>query len=171
MQKILYLIFFFISPSAFAADNSGFLDSILEYIKGIFTAITDFVEWLGLLVVEVFKSAWLVLTDLFIWLFVSLFSLAADLLQNIGQLFNINGLTSQVVQDPAGRDIFRAEIKIDHKEKTALEVVKDLKVGPLAIYTRDYQANNGKIEFDIRQVTTDEMNEIVKKLMIILGED
>lgn len=96
MQKILYLIFFFISPSAFAADNSGFLDSILEYIKGIFTAITDFVEWLGLLVVEVFKSAWLVLTDLFIWLFVSLFSLVADLLQNIGQLFNINGLTSQV---------------------------------------------------------------------------
>lgn len=96
MQKILYLIFFFISPSAFAADNSGFLDSILEYIKGIFAAITDFIEWLGLLVVEVFKSAWLVLTDLFIWLFVSLFSLVADLLQNIGQLFNINGLTSQV---------------------------------------------------------------------------
>ena len=96
MQKILYLILFFISPSAFAADNSGFLDSILEYIKGIFTAITDFVEWFGLLVVEVFKSAWLVLTDLFIWLFVSLFSLAADLLQNIGRLFNINSLTSQV---------------------------------------------------------------------------
>ena len=93
MQKILYLVFFFISPSAFAADNSGFLDSILEYIKGIFTAITDFVEWLGLLVVEVFKSAWLVLTDLFIWLFVSLFSLVADLLQNIGQLFNINFLS------------------------------------------------------------------------------
>lgn len=80
----------------------------------------------------------------------------------VSQLNKINGLTSQVVQDPAGRDIFRAEIKIDHKEKTALEVVKDLKVGPLAIYTRDYQANNGKIEFDIRQVTTDEMNEIVK---------
>ncbi|MFI3684792.1 DgaE family pyridoxal phosphate-dependent ammonia lyase [Vagococcus fluvialis] len=89
----------------------------------------------------------------------------------VSQLNKIKGLTSQVVQDPAGRDIFRAEIKIDHKEKTALEVVKDLKVGPLAIYTRDYQANNGKIEFDIRQVTTDEMNAIVKKLMIILGED
>ena len=58
--------------------------------------VTDFVEWFGLLVVEIFKSAWLVLTDLFIWLFVSLFSLVADLLQDIGQLFNINGLTSQV---------------------------------------------------------------------------
>lgn len=35
----------------------------------------------------------------------------------VSQLNKINGLTSQVVQDPAGRDIFRAEIKIDHKEK------------------------------------------------------
>lgn len=96
MRYILYLILFFISPSAFAADNSGFLDAILEYIKGIFNAITDLVEWLGLLVVEVFKSLWLIFTDLFIWFFVSLFSLVADLLQNIGELFNINGLTSQI---------------------------------------------------------------------------
>lgn len=88
----------------------------------------------------------------------------------VQELNQLDSISARVVQDPAGRDIYRAEITVTHSEITATEVAKGLKVGPLAIYTRDYQANNGKIEFDIRQVTQDEMNDIVKKLMIILGE-
>lgn len=88
----------------------------------------------------------------------------------IEELKHVNGITPRVVQDPAGRDIYRAEVLIDKNVKSAIEVVKELKQGDLAVYTRDYQANNGKIEFDIRQVTQDEMLEIVKKLKDILGD-
>lgn len=89
----------------------------------------------------------------------------------ITDLNRIKCLSAKIVQDPAGREIYRAEISINHISKSATEIASELKLGPLAIYTRDYQANIGKIEFDIRQVSTNEMNEIVKKLELILGED
>jgi L-seryl-tRNA(Ser) seleniumtransferase len=55
-------------------------------------------------------------------------------------------------------------------EKTsALQVIADLKVGDLAVYTREYQANNGIIEFDIRAVDRAEMTAIVNKLQTIMG--
>ncbi|EHL0042383.1 hypothetical protein E5K34_002521, partial [Enterococcus faecalis] len=37
-----------------------------------------------------------------------------------------------------------------------------------AIYTREYQANNGIIEFDIRSVNQEEMNKIVQRLQEIM---
>ncbi|MDT2643781.1 SelA-like pyridoxal phosphate-dependent enzyme, partial [Enterococcus dongliensis] len=37
-----------------------------------------------------------------------------------------------------------------------------------AIYTREYQANNGIIEFDIRAVNEEEMNKIVTRLKAIM---
>lgn len=52
---------------------------------------------------------------------------------------------------------------------TALEVVKQLKEGQLAIYTREYRANNGVIEFDIRAVNQYEMTQIVERLRSILN--
>ncbi|ERL09103.1 hypothetical protein HMPREF1160_3075, partial [Enterococcus faecalis E12] len=36
------------------------------------------------------------------------------------------------------------------------------------IYTREYQANNGIIEFDIRSVNQEEMNKIVQRLQEIM---
>jgi L-seryl-tRNA(Ser) seleniumtransferase len=55
-------------------------------------------------------------------------------------------------------------------EKTsALQAIADLKVGDLAVYTREYQANNGIIEFDIRAVDRAEMTAIVNKLQTIMG--
>jgi L-seryl-tRNA(Ser) seleniumtransferase len=38
------------------------------------------------------------------------------------------------------------------------------------VYTREYQANNGIIEFDIRSVNTEEMKKIVTRLQQIMEE-
>lgn len=89
----------------------------------------------------------------------------------ISELNKINYVSAKEVQDSSGRDIFRAEITISSPTKSAFDVVRELKAGKLAIYTRDYQANNGKLELDIRQVNKEEMMMIVKKLEDILKEN
>ena len=52
--------------------------------------------------------------------------------------------------------------------KIAKEVIQALKAESPAIYTREYQANNGIIEFDIRSVNQEEMNKIVQRLQEIM---
>lgn len=89
----------------------------------------------------------------------------------IEKLNNIPELNCKETQDPAGRAIYRAEITINHRKKTAIDVANELKLGDLAIYTREYQANNNKLEFDIRQVTAEEMVLIEQKLKEILSEE
>ncbi|MGX7417935.1 DgaE family pyridoxal phosphate-dependent ammonia lyase [Carnobacterium gallinarum] len=79
-------------------------------------------------------------------------------------------ITASVEQDPAGREIYRAKIQVEDSTKlTAKEVISQLKEGNLAIYTREYRANNGIIEFDIRAVNTTEMAQIVARLKAILA--
>ena len=89
----------------------------------------------------------------------------------IEALNGIPGLVAKVVQDPAGREIYRAEVNFNDSPVTAFEAVSGLKEGNVAVYTRDYQANNGKIEFDIRQVDESEMATIVSKLKKIVSEE
>ncbi|MGH1830420.1 DgaE family pyridoxal phosphate-dependent ammonia lyase [Enterococcus gilvus] len=84
----------------------------------------------------------------------------------IEALNQIDGLTASVVQDGAGRDIYRASVKIE--KGSAKAVIAALKVEDPAIYTREYQANNGIIEFDIRAVDEEEMAKIVSRLKEIL---
>lgn len=80
---------------------------------------------------------------------------------------NIPHLNAKVVQDAAGRDIYRAQVKVLDK-LTAIELIDELKQGDTAIYTREYQANNGIIEFDIRSVNESEMQIIIKTLKNIM---
>ncbi|HBD4332557.1 TPA: selenocysteine synthase [Enterococcus faecalis] len=80
---------------------------------------------------------------------------------------NLSDLTAKIVQDGAGRDIYRASVKVNGR-KTAKEVIQALKAKSPAIYTREYQANNGIIEFDIRSVNQEEMNKIVQRLQEIM---
>lgn len=87
----------------------------------------------------------------------------------ITDLNQITNLTANVVQDGAGRDIYRASVKVSG-EKTAKEVIAELKAQNPAVYTREYQANNGIIEFDIRSVNTEEMKKIVTRLQQIMEE-
>ena len=87
----------------------------------------------------------------------------------IRQLNSIEGISSAIIQDSAGRDIYRAEVKIEeNSDLTAEEVVEKLKLGQPAIYTREYQVNNGIIEFDVRAVNEKEIQLIYERMKEIL---
>lgn len=73
-----------------------FLSRLLSFVEGLFNSISDFVEWIGLVIVEIFKSLFILLTDLIVWGFENLFSLAASLLEGVSLLFDISGLTYRV---------------------------------------------------------------------------
>lgn len=85
-------------------------------------------------------------------------------IESVNQIPNIE---AKVVQDGAGRDIYRASISISG-DKSAKDVINELKAKSPAIYTREYQANNGIIEFDIRSVNETEMKKIVTRLSEIM---
>ncbi|MDT2600893.1 DgaE family pyridoxal phosphate-dependent ammonia lyase [Enterococcus hulanensis] len=79
----------------------------------------------------------------------------------------IDGLEAKIVQDGAGRDIYRASVKAAGP-KPAKTIITELKEENPAIYTREYQANNGIIEFDIRSVDEQELTKIVQRLQEIM---
>lgn len=89
----------------------------------------------------------------------------APFIEEVNQLPN---LTATIVQDGAGRDIYRASVKVSG-EKSAKEVIGELKAESPAIYTREYQANNGIIEFDIRSVDGKELTKIAQRLATIMN--
>jgi len=90
------------------------------------------------------------------------------LLPFIIKLSAIPGIEANEVKDDAGREIYRASVKITFHNIYGKDVVKQLESGDPAIYTRNYQANNGIIEFDIRSVNEDEMDIIVKRMLEIM---
>lgn len=88
----------------------------------------------------------------------------------VAALNEIDYLKAQAVQDSAGRAIYRASVRVSGA-KSAKEVIRQLKEKSPAIYTREYQANNGIIEFDIRSLDQEEMDKIVRRLKEIMEED
>lgn len=83
---------------------------------------------------------------------------------------NIPSIKAKMVQDSAGRDIYRAQVSFKEDTKlSAEEVVEELENGTPAIYTRNYQLNKGIIEFDVRSVDEEELERIVERLESILG--
>lgn len=95
-------------------------------------------------------------------------SMQKRLLPFIKELNKISSIQASIVQDGAGRDIYRASVKVTGP-KTAKEVITELKEENPAIYTREYQANNGIIEFDVRSVNEEEMKEISIYLRKVMG--
>lgn len=88
-------------------------------------------------------------------------------LEHFHQKINqIQGLSARWVQDEAGRPIIRSELTFT--KISALEVAQKLKEGNLKIYTRDYHANEGKIEIDIRDVNDEELETIYQKIKMIM---
>lgn len=96
-------------------------------------------------------------------------SMKARLQPLINEINTIKGLKASIVQDDAGRDIYRASVQV-FKHKTAKEVIAKLKEGQYKVYTREYKANNGIIEFDIRSVNEKEMRVIAQRLREIMEE-
>lgn len=82
----------------------------------------------------------------------------------------IKGITTSIIQDEAGRAIYRSKININEAEygMNAKELVKKLQEHDPAIYTRDYQANIGSIAIDPRPLKNkeelDTIFEVLKKL-------
>lgn len=85
----------------------------------------------------------------------------------VAALNQINNLTAKIVQDGAGREIYRGSVQV-FGDKSATMVIEELKAQSPAIYTREYQANNGMIEFDIRAVDQEEMTKIITRLTEIM---
>ena len=87
----------------------------------------------------------------------------------VNQLNSLEGISSSIIQDSAGRDIYRAEVKVsDQLGLSATEIVEKLKLGDPAIYTREYRMNNGIIEFDVRAVNEEEIQLIYERMKEII---
>lgn len=95
-------------------------------------------------------------------------AMQARLAPFIANLNEIKHVNAKIVQDGAGRDIYRAEVTIS-EPASAIAIIAGLKEGNTAIYTREYRANIGIIEFDIRAVTATEMDQIVARLRALLN--
>lgn len=87
----------------------------------------------------------------------------------VKELNTINHIDAEIVQDGAGRDIYRASVKVTKDSPiSAIELIEKMKSDSPAVYTREYRANIGIIEFDIRAVHEKEMEIIVDKIKKIM---
>ncbi|GIO27090.1 DgaE family pyridoxal phosphate-dependent ammonia lyase [Ornithinibacillus bavariensis] len=80
-------------------------------------------------------------------------------------LNDLNGITVSIHQDESKREIYRARILVDEKSVStpATHIVQALKEGEIAIYTRDYHANNGYFEIDPRTIDDQDIPLIINK--------
>lgn len=87
----------------------------------------------------------------------------------IEKLNAIPAISARIVWDSAGRDIARAEISFDEKVigKTTYQIINELKQGDTAIYFREYKANEGKVEADIRSVNNEQLNIIAERIQLL----
>ncbi|CAH0275481.1 MULTISPECIES: DgaE family pyridoxal phosphate-dependent ammonia lyase [Priestia] len=92
-------------------------------------------------------------------------------LQALLSLKDIEGVNVTIVQDEAGRAIFRARIQIipEQANITAEEVVKELSEGEIAIYTRDYGIRQGYFDIDPRPLKGDDIHVIESRIREIVG--
>jgi L-seryl-tRNA(Ser) seleniumtransferase/D-glucosaminate-6-phosphate ammonia-lyase len=88
------------------------------------------------------------------------------------ELKGIPGVSVAVVQDEAGRAIFRTEVTIDAKAAglTATQVGKLLSSGDPAIYTRNHYANVGIILVDPRPLAEGEEKIVASRLKEIFAK-
>lgn len=84
----------------------------------------------------------------------------------------IPGLSTTIIQDEAGRPIFRSKITVNEAEygMNALALVKVLESNSPAIYTRDYQANIGSIAIDPRPLKAKEELDIIYDVLKASGK-
>ncbi|MDQ0897215.1 DgaE family pyridoxal phosphate-dependent ammonia lyase [Paenibacillus sp. V4I7] len=92
-------------------------------------------------------------------------------LQVLMPLSEMKGLKVTIVQDEAGRAIFRARIQIDPEQAgtTAKEVVTGLQSGEIAIYTRDYGVRQGYFDIDPRPLQGDDIEVIAAQIRKLVG--
>ncbi len=96
-----------------------------------------------------------------------------DLKAFLGKVSQVEGLSGSIVQDEAGRAIYRAKITFDKAKygMSAVEVAEALSQRDPAIYTREYQANIGSLAIDPRPLRSkEELDEIYESLVQLKKE-
>lgn len=91
----------------------------------------------------------------------------------IEKINQIPGCDAALIQDEAGREIYRAKITF-HKETygySAKEMITRLQEGEYAVYTRDYQANIGSLAIDPRPLHSLEELEYIYKRISEIGKE
>ena len=91
-------------------------------------------------------------------------------LQTLLSLNELDGVNVTIVQDEAGRAIFRARIQIDPDKAqiTAKELNTKLREGGIAIYTRDYGVTQGFFDIDPRPLQGDDIQIIEASIREVL---
>lgn len=92
-------------------------------------------------------------------------------LKALESLSELSGVRFTVVQDEAGRAIYRGRIFIDSEAAglTAKEVNDQLREGDIAVYTRDYGVRQGYFDIDPRPLLADDMEVIAARIREIIG--
>lgn len=90
----------------------------------------------------------------------------------VDRLQKIEGINANISKDEAGRDIYRAEVKICKKTLgiDAKDVMKKLNNSDPAIYVRKHKINLGYITFDVRALKKDDVDIIIKSVENIVKE-
>lgn len=93
------------------------------------------------------------------------------LLQTLMPLNDISGIRVTIVQDEAGREIYRGRVQIDPEQTgfTAKEAAEKLRKGEIAIYTRDYGTRQGYFEIDPRPLLGDDIEVIKSEIHKLAG--
>ncbi|WP_062107550.1 DgaE family pyridoxal phosphate-dependent ammonia lyase [Bacillus niameyensis] len=88
------------------------------------------------------------------------------ILENLLSLNEIKGIHVSIVQDEAGRAIFRARVQIDSTNIgiSAVEMAEKLRDGEIAIYIRDYGTKQGFFDIDPRSLAGDDIHIIETRI-------
>ncbi|CDQ39026.1 DgaE family pyridoxal phosphate-dependent ammonia lyase [Virgibacillus salexigens] len=94
-----------------------------------------------------------------------------EMLQALTPLGELTGVDVTIVQDEAGRNIYRARILVNPElaKIDASNVVDQLRNGEIAIYTRDYGIRQGFFDIDPRPLQADDIQIIAARLKEIIG--
>ena len=97
----------------------------------------------------------------------------SDLEQFAAKVNEIDGCKAVLIQDEAGREIYRAKISFDKNAYgfSAKEMIGKLQEGAAAVYTRDYQANIGSLAIDPRPLKNLDELEYIYRRIVEIGKE
>lgn len=92
-------------------------------------------------------------------------------LEKLMTLNDLPGIHVSIVQDEAGRAIYRGRVKVEPEAAgiTAKEMAEALQQGEIAIYTRDYGVRQGYFDIDPRPLLEDDLQVIADRIRTLTG--
>ncbi|EGG33228.1 DgaE family pyridoxal phosphate-dependent ammonia lyase [Paenibacillus sp. HGF5] len=92
-------------------------------------------------------------------------------LEEMKSLSKLPGIEVAIVQDEAGRAIFRGRVKVNEEAAgvSAKSMNDQLREGDIAVYTRDYGVRQGYFDIDPRSLSGDDLRVIITRIQQIAG--